>query len=156
MGIFSQGGATVATDLASDPIELLLNRATCFRLGATKMTGLRGNLAIPRVTSAPTVQLLPEPGTATKSDPTFDQILLTPHKATVTCDLSRQFLLQSSLAAEEFIKNLFADMMAIKTDSNSFITARALKARAAWRHTNSWDRQRCFWWAGQLRQHGSV
>ncbi len=116
VGNFGAGGATVQTNVASDPVELLLNRATAFRLGATKMTGLRGSVAIPRVTSAPTVQMLPEAGTANKSNPTFDQILLAPHKATVTCDITRQFLIQSSLAAEEFIKNLFADLIALKID----------------------------------------
>src|SRR5262249_3552560 len=43
--LFSQGGALVQTSVADSVIPLLRNSVAAVRLGATTMTGLKGNLA---------------------------------------------------------------------------------------------------------------
>ncbi len=115
-GNFAQGGATVGLDIG-DPIEVMLNRATAARCGAKTISGLRGNVALPRQTSAPSVYSLAESATATKGNVTFDQVLLTPHKITGTLDVTRQLVLQSSIGVENLVRDMLASMISLKLDS---------------------------------------
>lgn len=68
VGTATAGGNTVATDLlAGDFISLLRNRAVIMGMGTRVMTGLQGNVAIPRATQAATAYWVAESGAPTES-----------------------------------------------------------------------------------------
>ena len=109
-GIFGQGGAGVATELLLPIVDILRNEMVTTELGVDSLTGLEGNIAIPRQTAASTAYALPETGALTLSGQVLDQITLTPHKVGVWNAYSRQLMLQNSLDLENFMRN---DMFAV-------------------------------------------
>ena len=118
VGTFVQGGATVQSTVASEVVPLLRNKTACGRLGATLLTNLSGpNLLLPRQTSAATPYSLPETGTTTKSNQTFDQITLTPKRVSVSTEYSKQLVMQSSVDVENFIRDDLMKVLGIKWDS---------------------------------------
>ena len=117
VSVFSQGGAAVATQIVTPIIEILRNREVCVAMGITVMGGLTSNVAVPRQTGAATAYALPESATLTKSTQALDQILLSPHRVGAWNDYTRQFLLQSSIDAENFIREDLMKQVALKWDA---------------------------------------
>jgi len=117
-GTGSAGGYTVATDLlASSFIDLLRNRMMVMRMGAQMLTGLVGNIAIPRQTGGATAYWVAESGAPTESAPTFDQVAMSPKTVGAFSDISRKLLLQSSIDVESFVRNDLATVLALAIDS---------------------------------------
>lgn len=112
----SQGGSLVETSLMLPIIELFRNRMVCSRLGVQSLTGLEGNVAIPRQTGAATAYSLAESASLTKSTQAIDQIALSPHRVGATNDYTKQLLLQSSADIENFIRDDLMKVLAIKWD----------------------------------------
>ena len=111
------GGHTVATDLLSGSfIDVLRNKMTVVDLGATMLTDLNGNVAIPRQTGGATAYWVAESGAITESAAAFDQVTLTPNTVGAFSDISRKLLLQSSLDVESFVRNDLATTLAIELD----------------------------------------
>jgi HK97 family phage major capsid protein len=116
VGTFGQGGAFVQTAVDSSPIELLRNAISALRLGATVLTGLRGNLALPRQTGAATVSGLSEIAQAQVSNQTIDQPILTPKRVAAKLVYSRQLLIQSSPSVEMWLREDLFAQFALKLD----------------------------------------
>jgi len=116
VGVFNQGGAFVPTILQVPIIEILRNRMVTERLGVQSLSGLAGNVAIPRQAGAATAYTVPESGALTKSTQALDQIALTPHRVGAWNDYTRQLLLQSSVDVENFIRDDIMKVLAIKWD----------------------------------------
>src|SRR5690606_17742808 len=75
VGTTTAGGHLVSTDLlASSFIDLLRNRMSVMRAGAQMLTGLQGNIAIPRMTGAATAYWVTEGNAPTESQQAFDQV----------------------------------------------------------------------------------
>ncbi len=111
VGTDTAGGNLVATELlGSSFIELLRDAMVLDRLGATFLTGLSGNLAIPSQTGAATGYWVTEGNSPTESQQTVGQVPLTPKTVGAFTDYSRRMLLQSSLDIEAFVR---ADLAAI-------------------------------------------
>jgi HK97 family phage major capsid protein len=106
----------VPTVLQVPIIEILRNRLVCERLGVQSLTGLVGNVAIPRQTGAATAYAVPESAALTKSTQALDQIALTPHRVGAWNDYTRQLLLQSSIDVENFIRDDIMKVLAVKWD----------------------------------------
>ena len=116
-GEATKGGYTIGTDiLGSSMIELLRNKMIIKRLGATVLGGLVGNIAIPRVTGGGTAYWLPETGEVTKSDQTFGQLGLTPHRLAADTAYSKELVMQSSIDVEAFVRNDLMTVLAIEKD----------------------------------------
>lgn len=108
-GVFGAGGATVATEMVVPIIELLRNRMVTDKLGITTMSGLQGNVVIPRQTAAATAYAVPEIAPLTISTQALDQIALQPHRVGAYNQYSKQLLIQSSIDVEGFLRSdLFA------------------------------------------------
>lgn len=118
VGTGSAGGYAVATDLlAGSFIELLRARMVCAEAGARMLPNLVGNIAIPKQTGAATgYWISSEGGAPTESQQTLGQLSLSPKTVGAYTDLTRQFMLQSSLAAEAFVRDDFAKVLALKID----------------------------------------
>lgn len=76
VGIFNQGGAFMPTQVMTPTIDLPYNKACCLRLGASQLSGLQGNVVIPRQLSASTPQSLGEIDLVAGSDLTMDQLAI--------------------------------------------------------------------------------
>jgi HK97 family phage major capsid protein len=117
VGAPATGGNLVATDLlAENFIDLLRNRVMAKQLGATMLSGLVGNVAIPRQTSATATYWVAENGAVTEGEATFDQVPLTPKTIGARSQLSRLMLLQPSIDIEQFIRMDFAKTIALGID----------------------------------------
>lgn len=116
VGTAADGGDTVSTDLLSQNfIDLLRNRTVAFS-AATQLTGLVGNIAIPRHTAAATAFWVAESAALTESQQAFDQVTLSPETVGGFTDISRKLLLQSSIDIEAFVRNDLAMVLGIEID----------------------------------------
>lgn len=116
-GTGSAGGFLVATNNQSF-IELLRGRAVVMMMGATRMTGMVGNVTVPKQTAAATAYWLANEGTATtESQQTFGQMSLTPKNVAAYTEVSRQLMIQSDPSAEMLVMNDLAAVVALAVDS---------------------------------------
>ena len=116
VGTTTAGGHTVQTDvMAGDFITLLRNRSYMMQVG-TVMSGLNGNVAIPRHTTAATAYWVAENGAPTESQQAFDQVTLSPKTVGAFTDFSRRLTLQSSIDVESFVRNDLATILALEID----------------------------------------
>ena len=117
-GTGSAGGFLVATDnLAGSFIDLLRNRTTVGQLGATMLSGLQGNVTIPKQTGANTAYWLTNEATAiTEGNATFGQLALSPKHVGSYQEISRQLLMQSSPSVDMLVMNDLARVVAIAID----------------------------------------
>lgn len=116
-GTTTAGGHTVSTDLMADQfIDLLRNAMAIEGLGATMLTDLEGNLAIPRQTGGATAYWVAEGVAPTESQQAFDQVTLSPETVGAFTDISRRLLLQSSIDVENFVRRDLATVIALELD----------------------------------------
>ena len=117
VGTDTAGGYTVATNLlAGSFIELLRNRMMVNQMGATTLSGLVGDLAIPKQSGGATAYWVAESGDPTESQQTLGQVALAPKTVGAFTDLSRKLLLQSSIDIENFVKGDLALVLALAID----------------------------------------
>lgn len=113
VGTAASGGNLVATELlVGDFIDMLKKRMVLNQLGVRWLTGLVGNIAIPRQTGGASYYFVAEQGNTTGSTATFDQVLMSPKSVSAKMVYSRLFLLQSSLGVEQFVRSCIADGIA--------------------------------------------
>ena len=105
------GGNLVATDLMADEfIEALRNQSVMLNLGIRTMTGLVGDVAIPRRSGvASTYYLSTETTAITQSESTFDQVTLQPKNLAALSKYSRQTLLQATPGIEDLVRRDLTD-----------------------------------------------
>lgn len=103
--------ATVATNgqevVAEDKLNILeplRANLVMAQAGATYMSGLVGNVSIP-VYSGSNVGWAGEVDAATDGAGKFSEVNLEPKRLTAFIDVSKQFLIQDSVSAEEMLKN---------------------------------------------------
>ena len=117
VGTASAGGNLVATELdAGSFIELLRNASALDQAGATVLTGLTGNVAIPRQSGSGTAYWVAESGAPSESQQTIDQVSLTPRTVAAYVDYSRRLMLQSSIDVENMVRADLATVLALKID----------------------------------------
>ena len=115
-GTGSQGGFLVETTNMSF-IDILRNRSIVQAAGATRMSGLVGNVAVPRQTGAATASWLSTEATAVaESDQVFGQMTLSPKNVAAYTEISRQLILQSDPSAENIVMNDLAAQVALAVD----------------------------------------
>lgn len=116
-GTATAGGHTVSTDLLTQSfIDLLRNKMVTNMMGAQTLSGLNGNIAIPRQTGGATAYWVAESGAPTESQPAFDQVAMNPKTVGAYTDISRKLLLQSSIDVEAFVRNDLATVLALAMD----------------------------------------
>ena len=102
--------------LAGSFIELLRNRLSIAQAGATMLTGLQGNVSIPRQTSAATAYWVGENSAPAESQQAIDQINMTPKTVGAFVDYSRRLLLQSSIDVERMVRSDLVRVIALEID----------------------------------------
>lgn len=117
VGVAAEGGNIVATDLMMGSfIELLRNAMMIRRLGATVLSGLVGDIAIPKQTGGATGYWLAEGGDATLSEQTFGQVGMTPKTVAGRTQYTRKLMQQTSLDVENFVRLDLAIVLALAMD----------------------------------------
>jgi HK97 family phage major capsid protein len=112
------GGNTVATNIASGSfIDILRSKSVVMAL-ATKLDGLVGNVQIPRQSGASVVSKPAEKVAITQSDVATDFITLAPTRYGASVPVTKQLLMQSSLAVENMIRNDIAAQIALAIESD--------------------------------------
>ncbi len=105
VGTPTAGGNMVATNLQSGSfIDALRNAMVIDKLGAIFLSGLVGNIAIPKQTAASTAYWVAENSSPTESQQAIGQITMSPKTIGAFTDISRKLLLQSSIDVESFVQ----------------------------------------------------
>lgn len=116
----TQGGHLVKTELLTGSfIEMLRAKAMVTRLGATILSGLVGNVEIPRQNGAANAQWISETGKLTASNATFDKVPLKMKTIGAKSFVSRNMLMQASLAVEAFVRNELITTIALALDDTA-------------------------------------
>lgn len=116
-GTSTAGGNLVATNLlASSFIDLLRNKSICQQAGAMVISGLVGNVAIPRKTGASSVYWVGENVAPTEGALTFDQVTMSPKTVAAFVDYSRKLMIQSSPDIETLVRSDLAEGIALELD----------------------------------------
>ena len=117
VGSATAGGNLVATELLSGSfIEILRNKMAVMATNPTMLTGLSGNISIPRLTQSATGYWVGEGSAPSESQQAFDQVNMTPKTVAAYVDYSRRLLLQSSIDVESMIRGDLAKVIATKLD----------------------------------------
>lgn len=117
-GVAADGGNLVATDLMSaNFIELLRNAMVIDSMGAQYLTGLVGNIAIPKQSGAGTAYWVTEGSAPTTSTQAIAQVAMAPKTVGAFTDISRKLMLQSSIDVEQFVQNDLARVLGLAIQS---------------------------------------
>lgn len=101
VGTPAKGGNLVATELLTGSfIDILRNAMVLDRLGVVMLSGLVGDIAVPKQTGANTTYWLAEDGKPSSGGITIGQVPLSPKTVGAKTSLSRRLLLQSSMDVE--------------------------------------------------------
>jgi len=105
--------ASIATDLLSaEFIDLLRTNTILSGLGVRFLSGLVGDIAIPKLTAGATGYWVAEASDITESTPTMGQVTGSPHTCGAFVDISRRMIQQSTPSAEQFIRNEIIERVA--------------------------------------------
>jgi HK97 family phage major capsid protein len=117
VGTPAAGGYTKATDLmAGNFIELLRNKMIVRAAGATILTGLVGDIAIPKQTGGATAYWVDENGAITESAQAFGQLPLAPKTIGALTQYTRKLLIQSAIDIENFVRKDLASVLGLALD----------------------------------------
>ena len=115
-GTATDGAELVATDHEGF-ITALINATKVRQMGISVMTGLRGNVVIPRQTTTSTASwIASEGGDASLTDPQFETISMTPKTLGAATAYTRQLLLQSTPTVEGIVRNDLARQIGLALD----------------------------------------
>ena len=117
----SDDSAMVAEDYrGGDFIDVLRNASSVMQAGATMLTGLSGDVKIPRKTAASAASWIStEGGAASESEPTFGQVTLAPKTLGAFTDITRLMMMQSSLDIEALVRNDLTTALALAIDNGA-------------------------------------
>lgn len=116
-GNFNGAGALIAEDfLGGSFIELLRNRTLLTQLGVGTLSGLVGNVVIPRQSGAATAYWLAEGEAVQQTQQQFAQVGGTPKRLSAQTAYNKQLLAQSSLDAEALVRDDHVRIIAIAKD----------------------------------------
>ena len=114
----SAGGFLVGTDhLADQFIEALYGRLTVASLGARIMQGLKGDIAIPKLSASVTNSAFVAEGSApSEGAATFSQVTMSPKTLAAYVDVSRRLTQQSDPSVEQVLRNDIINTFARRID----------------------------------------
>lgn len=116
--VAEQGKEIVPTDKLNI-LEPLRGKSILAEAGATFLTGLVGNISIPTY-SGSTCGWKGEMSTADNGMGEFDTVELSPKRLTAYIDISKQFLVQDSVGAEEMLRADIVNALVAKLEQTIF------------------------------------
>jgi HK97 family phage major capsid protein len=113
--VTTEGADVVATGLVGF-IQLLRNKMLVQQLGARVLTGLTGDIQIPKMTAGGAAAWEGENDEGSEQTPTIGQVSFSPNRCGLYTDLSKQLLLQSTPDAEMLVRDDIAAAIALAMD----------------------------------------
>lgn len=108
----------IGTDHRADQyITPFRNSLLARKLGVRVLSGLTGNVSIPKHGTGTTTGWVADNAALTASDMTFDSVTLAPKHAGGMVEMSRQLILQGSPSIEQLVRDDLAAMLAQAIDS---------------------------------------
>lgn len=103
-GTANVGGNAIATELSTDVIPFLDPQLQVEALGATVLTGLVGNVDIPKQTGISTAVWASEIASATETNPLIGLIQLRAKRLTAFTPISKTLMLQNAFSVEQMVR----------------------------------------------------
>lgn len=117
--VTTEGADLVQTTILGEAfIDLLRNKSVAIQLG-TILTGLQGDIQLPRLSGGATGSWVNEGVAPTETTQTFDNVGLSPSSVSAFSDLTRKLLIQSSPGVEQIIRNDLATAIGLAIDKAS-------------------------------------
>lgn len=117
-GVSGKGAELVALELHSELfIEALRAQALLGGLGVRYMSGLVGNLDIPKQAGSATFYWVGEDGEANDSDLNFSTVQLSPHTVATAVPMTRRMMIQSTPDIEALVRNDIMSGLSLALDS---------------------------------------
>lgn len=114
-------GSLIQTSVdGAEFVDVLRNKLVFDQLGIRVLGGLTSNLAIPRKAAASTVQNLAETTQFTATNPTTNQIALSPKRVGGSIPYSKQALIQSSMDVESMLRDDLLQTVAVMIENLGF------------------------------------
>lgn len=121
-GDTAKAGYTIQTDvLGSSWIDVLRNASVVVQAGGMYLSGLQGNVAIPKLTTSAGGSWLTETGAITAADNVHGQLSGTPKRYGNATAISKTLLVQSSIDAELMVRNDLVRSHAVAVDTAALI-----------------------------------
>ena len=110
--------AVIADDFRGGSfIDVLRNQSSVMQAGATMLSGLSGNVKIPKKTAASSASWIStEGGASSESEPTLGQVTMSPKTLGAFTDITRLMMMQSSLDIEALVRNDLSTAIALAID----------------------------------------
>ena len=116
-GTDADGGFLVGTDHRGDQfIDALRSRLVFSDLGTRFLSGLKGDVAIPKMTAAATAGFVAENNAVAEQNQTFGQLTLSPKSLGAFTDMSRLLMIQSDPSVEAIIRDDLLNAIAQKIE----------------------------------------
>ena len=106
--------------LFSNAIEALVEETILGKAGVTTLSGLVGDIAIPKLGKAAGYWISAEGGNATESTPQVGQVEGRPRTVGAYTDITRKLLLQSGISAQNFIADALRSALARAIEQAAF------------------------------------
>jgi HK97 family phage major capsid protein len=117
VGTASAGGYLVDTQLLTGSfIDLVRNRSALLGLNVTTLTGLTGNVDIPKKTGNTTAYWVGEDVAVSETNIALGQISMTPKSLGGYVDITRRLMQQSSMDVEALVRADLAESIALAID----------------------------------------
>lgn len=110
------GSNLIQTTVSPNLIDRLRERVLVRRMGATVLSGLVGNLNIPRLKASATAAWVAENAAISASDPQTDHVGFTPKHCGGIVEASRNMIQQPSLDVARMVENDLAQLLAVALD----------------------------------------
>jgi len=110
--------AVIADDFRGGSfIDVLRNQSSVMQAGATMLSGLSGNVKIPKKTAGSSAGWIStEGGDSAESEPTLGQVTMAPKTLGAHTDITRLMMMQSSLDIEALVRNDLSTAIALAID----------------------------------------
>jgi len=117
VGTATAGGHLVGTDHLGDQfVDALRSRLVFNELGARFMTGLKGDVAIPKLATGVSAGFVAENGATSEVNAVFSQITMSPKSLGAFTDISRLLMIQSDPSVEQIIRDDLLNAIAQKVE----------------------------------------
>lgn len=117
VGTDSAGGFLKPTDHMGDQfIDALRSRLVLNQLGTRFMTGLRGDVAIPKLSAGVAAGFVGENGATSEVNATFSQVTMSPKSLGAFTDVSRLLMVQSDPSVEQIVRDDLLNAIAQKIE----------------------------------------
>lgn len=117
IGTATEAGNLKPTDFRADMFtDALRNQLVMGRLGVTILAGLTGDVDLPRKSTAGTLGMVTEIGSAAETNPLTVKKTLAPKRISAYTEVSKQALIQSAIALENMIRDDLLSGAAVKLE----------------------------------------